>query len=187
MVLGATAYTQLMEKILHYHNKQKGFTPLEINRPKAAVAVSPTGRSLTGFTLIEILLVIVIVGLLAGVGVPIYQALQNRNDLDIAASAVVQDPRRAPILAQSVSGDSTWGARILPGSVVVFKGASYATRDQSYDETFSINTSLVISGIQEVVFAKLSGLPQTTGNTVLTSRANEARTITINSKGTVSY
>ncbi len=141
----------------------------------------------SGFTLIEIMLVVVVVGSLAGIGVPIYQALQNRNDLDIAASAVVQDLRRAQILSQAVTGDSTWGARIQTGSVVVFKGVSYAGRDQSFDETFGTDPSITISGIQEIIFSKLNGAPMSTGNITLTSRAGESRVISINAKGTVSF
>lgn len=140
-----------------------------------------------GFTLIEVLLVVVLVGMLAGVGVPIYQALQSRNDLDIAAVAVAQNLRRAQVLAQAVDGDSTWGVRIQSGSVIVFKGGAFASRDSSYDETFDIAGGIVQSGLNEVVFTKLTGLPQTTGIVTLTSQASEQRTITINTKGAIDY
>lgn len=140
-----------------------------------------------GFTLIEVMLAIVLIGMLAGVGVPVYQSMQSRNDLDIAASAAAQNLRRAQVLSQSVDGDSTWGTRIQTGSVVVFKGASYASRDPNYDETFDIASSITVSGLAEVVFSKLAGLPQTTGTVTLTSVANEQRIIIINSKGMINY
>jgi len=140
-----------------------------------------------GFTLIEVMLAVVLVGLLAGIGMPVYYSLQTRNDLDIAAAAVSQNLRRAQVLSQSVDGDRSWGVRIDPGNVIVFQGSSFASRDQSFDETFSIAENIVISGPNEIVFSKLAGLPQSTGNIMLTSSANESKTITINAKGTVSY
>lgn len=140
-----------------------------------------------GFTLIEVLLVMMLIGLLAGIGIPVYHALQTRNDLDIAATAAAQNLRRAQILAQAVDGDAMWGLRLDPGSIVVFKGSSFATRDPGYDETFTIGGTIALSGLSEVVFSKATGLPQTTGTIILTSSASETRTITINAKGAVSF
>ncbi len=140
-----------------------------------------------GFTLLEVLLSIAIIGLITGIGIPVYQSFQVRNDLDIAAVSMVQSLRRAQILAEAVDGDTSWGVKVQVGSIVVFKGVSYATRDANYDETFQIPTNISLSGTQEVVFAKVTGLPQSSGSGVLTSNNNETRTITINAKGMVDY
>jgi hypothetical protein len=48
-------------------------------------------------------------------------------------------------------------------------------------------TSIIVSGTQEFVFTKFTGMPQTTGTLTLTSSNNEARNITINAKRMVSY
>jgi type II secretory pathway pseudopilin PulG len=125
--------------------------------------------------------------LIAGMSVPVYQAFQNRNDLDIAATTFAQSLRRAQALSQAVDGDSPWGVNIGSGSITVFKGASYAARDASFDEVFAVPTSIAVSGTSGIVFAKMTGAPQTTGTTVLTSSTNETRSITINTKGMVAY
>jgi len=164
-----------------------GFTPFEIARPKALRARKARARFQTGFTLLEVLLVVLLVGLLAGIGIPVYHALQTRNDLDIAQAAAAQNLRRAQVLASAADGDTSWGVRVQTGSVVVFKGASFAGRDQNYDETFEISSSIVPSGLAEIVFSKYAGLPQSIGTITLTSAANEQRVITINSKGMVGY
>lgn len=140
-----------------------------------------------GFTLIEMLLSVAVIAVLAGVLAPVYQSFQVRNDLDIAAVTAAQSLRRAEALAQAVDGDTSWGVRVQPGSVTVFKGASYATRDTALDESFDVPASITPSGVSEVVFAKFTGLPQTTGTITFISHANETRAITINTKGMVSY
>ncbi len=138
-----------------------------------------------GFTLIEILLSVALIAMLAGLSLPLYASFQNRNQLDLNTTAVVEMLRRAQLYSRSVNGDSQWGVNIQAGAVTLFKGSSFASRDTSYDEALSLSEST--SGLSEIVYSKLSGTPNTTGNIVLTSVNNETRTVAINAKGTVSY
>ena len=69
----------------------------------------------------------------------------------------------------------------------IYKGANYILRDSSFDENTSIPTTIVPTGINEINFSKTAGLPSATGTFILTSQANETRTITINEKGMVDY
>ncbi len=140
-----------------------------------------------GFTLIEVLLAITIIAIIAGVGIPVYQSVQVRNDLDITATTVAQSIRRSQVLSQGMDGDTSWGVLIQTGSITVFRGSSYATRDTTFDEVFSVPTSIVPSGIAEIISEKFTGMPQSTGTIILTSSLNEIRTLTLNAKGTVSY
>lgn len=144
-------------------------------------------KSDAGFTLIELLLSIAVITLIAGMSAPVYQSFQVRNDLDIATVATAQNLRRAETLATAVDGDTSWGIKVQSGSITLFKGTSYAARDVAFDESFDLPESLTPSGVSEVVFAKFTGLPQTTGTITYTSNANETRNITINAKGMVSY
>ena len=137
--------------------------------------------------MLEVLLSVTAIAVIAGIGIPVYQSFQNRNNLDIAAVTFAQTLRRAETLAQSVDGDGSWGAIAQSGSITLFKGANYAGHDSNFDEFFEIPASVTLSGTQEYVFTKFTGLPQTTGSLTLTSANNETRTITINAKGMVSY
>ena len=137
-----------------------------------------------GFTLLELLLSVAIVALLAGLSLPVYRTLMQKNDLDIATTTIAQSLRRAQILSQAVDGDTTWGVNAQSNNIVIFKGTSYATRDATFDETFDVPTTIGISGSTEIVFAKFTGLPQTTG-TINLSTANDSRSVTINAKGTI--
>ena len=141
----------------------------------------------SGFTLLEILLVIVLIGLLAALSTPIYNNYKLKNDLTVAVNVTAQSLYRAQILSQAVDGDSSWGVNILTGNIVIYKGTSYATRDINFDEQYEISPQISISGQNDIVFNKFSGLPQTTGDIILTGVNNEVRTININSQGMVQY
>lgn len=144
-------------------------------------------KSVQGFTLPEILLSLAILGIIGGMTIPSYSTFMNRNELDIAATSIAQNLRRAQSLSQAGDGDTSWGVHIGVGSILVYKGASYVLRDSSFDENTSMPTTIVPSGLTEVNFGRVSGLPQTIGTFTLTSQANEIRNVTINEKGMVEY
>lgn len=143
--------------------------------------------SLQGFTLPEILLSLAILGIIGGMTIPAYSTFMNRNELDITATSIAQNLRRAQSLARAGDGDTSWGVRVSVGSILVYKGASYVLRDSLFDENTSIPTTIIPSGLIDVTFVRVSGLPQTTGTFTLTSQANEIRNVTINEKGMVEY
>jgi|SRR3989338_6683373 len=143
-------------------------------------------NKIAGFTLLEVLLAISVVAIIAGIGIPVYQSFQVRNDLDLAVNAVAQSLRRSQLLSQAVEGDMTWGVYVGDNKITIFKGASYAGRDVNFDEAFDLSNVITPSGNQEIIFNKLTGWPQNTGSLILTT-VNDSKTITINAKGLVSY
>ena len=140
-----------------------------------------------GFTLLEVLISVAIVGILAGISIPVYRSLQTRNDLDLTVSIVVQNLRRAQVLSQAIQGGSEWGVNVSPGLVTLFRGGGFAARDPSSDELFEVSDTITPSGIGEVVFSRLIGDPSDSGDIVLTAISGDTRTITINSKGSISF
>ena len=145
----------------------------------------PAGRQ--GFTLIEVLLSIAAIAVISGFSIPIYQSFQVKNDVDIAVTTLAQSLRRAQALSRASDGDTTWGLNITSGSIILFKGTSFSVRDSSFDEVFSVPTSISPSGLGEIVFTKLSGEPQTAGIIILNSTTGETASVTVNAKGMVEY
>jgi len=140
-----------------------------------------------GFTLLEILLVIGTITVLAAIAIPVYAHLQVGNDLVVDTNISLQFLRRAQILSQAVDGDNTWGVKVQSSDITLFKGASYAARDTNFDEVYSISGNMTPSGVTEIVFSKMLGIPNSTGTLTLTSSNSDVANITIGGKGQLDY
>jgi prepilin-type N-terminal cleavage/methylation domain-containing protein len=130
-----------------------------------------------GFALLELVIVIGIIGTIAGMSVPLYRDYQIRNDLNLATEQVTQGLARARLLSQSAQNDDGWGFYVPAG--VLYKGASYAARDTTFDETYPMPSTITPSGLFEVAYSKLKGQPSETGNITLTALNKEQRTVAI--------
>ena len=139
-----------------------------------------------GFTLVELLLSVALMTVLLGISMPVYRTLYVDNDLEIIASITTDTLRRAQVLSYANEGNSSWGVHVSSDSIILFKGSSYAARDASFDEISTLSAGTTPSGITDIVFTRLSGLPQTTGSITLTTNSG-SKTISINTKGMVEY
>ncbi len=147
----------------------------------------PAGKGNAGFTLLELLLSVTLIGIIAGISLPVQQAYFTGTDLSVAAETFAQTLRRAQLMAQGSTGDSEWGVRAGSGSVTLFMGSSYAARDADYDEVYEFATAITPSGDTEYVFAKMTGEPDAAGVTTLASPSSQTRMITVNTEGGVAY
>ncbi len=140
-----------------------------------------------GFTLLELLLVIAFIAIIATIAIPFYHSYQVRSDLDVSLDVTVQSLRRSKALAQSGDGDSAWGTYFQASEITIFKGASYASRDTTRDEVFSITSSITPSGTTEIVFSKFYGIPDAAGMVILTASTGDVRNVMVNEKGMIDY
>lgn len=141
----------------------------------------------TGFTLLEVILSFLLISIITVIGIPLYELSATRNELAIAEHTVTHALRRASSLAKASDGDSPWGVFIQPGSITIFQGTGYSTRNVVADELFDVATSITSSGTPEFVFSKFIGSPQITGSVTLTTDAGQIKTISVNAKGMVQY
>lgn len=140
-----------------------------------------------GFTLIEVLLSVAIIGLLVGISLPVYESYSRRNDLDVTTQGAVAMFRRAATYARSMNEDAAWSVRVETGKMTLYQGTDYVNRDTATDETLIIPSSITSDYAGDVQFAKLTATPSITGSMTLTSTTNDTRTITLNAKGMVDF
>lgn len=133
----------------------------------------------SGFTYIEQLLIgalIVILGSLSGV---YYSRFLLQGAVLNTADQLVSQLRKAQNYALTGKADSSWGVKQESGALVLF-----ATRSAQFDETFTLNPNVELSGFSQIVFQKVTGLPTATPTIAITGGGNSA-SVTINSWGVV--
>jgi type II secretory pathway pseudopilin PulG len=130
-----------------------------------------------GFSLLELILVCGIIILLATLIVPAYHNSIVRTDLVTASEQITRGLGRARLLAETSAQDSQWGFDVASGTL--FKGTSYTTRDSTFDEHYYIPSTIEVSGILQISYQKLTGIPSTIGTITLTTQSNEKRTVII--------
>ena len=142
-----------------------------------------------GFTLIEVLLIIAIIIALALLTLPIGINFYKTQQLDTVTNGIIQALRRAQLKAMSQTNDN-FGIYLgsgQTGQYSLFKGDSY--EDRTDEEVFDIINSISFSGVSEVVFSKLQGLPTLTGSgdDIILTADSETRIININEIGRINY
>jgi len=137
-----------------------------------------------GFTLIELVITVGIVLLLITVSVHFAVNFLDNQNLDGATNQLISLLRQAQNKAMAVEDDSSFGVFISNLNFTLFKGANYLSRDPGFDFIIQAPNNLTINGPNEIVFAKLTGLPNTTGSIIL-SGVNQSNTIEINDIGRI--
>ena len=132
-----------------------------------------------GLTLIELLLVISIIMILGTFSSVFYSNLLSRNAVSNTAEQLVGQLRKAQIYTMEGKGNDSWGVRIEPSQIVLFAGSTSA-----FDEVFSVNQNISVTGFTQVLFTKPSGMPDSTP-TITVSGNNNTETITVNSEGMI--
>ncbi len=140
-----------------------------------------------GYSAIEILLVVALIGILGGVSLPLSRFVQERNDLDLAAMAVAQSLRKAKVYTEASRLDSSWGVRLGNGSITLFRGDDFATRDPVFDEAFALGSGITAAGLTQVAFAGLPASPSAGGSITLTTPRGRSSTLSVSPNGMISY
>jgi prepilin-type N-terminal cleavage/methylation domain-containing protein len=124
-------------------------------------------QSLRGATLTELLISIAVLSIVSGIAIPTYQSYVVRNDLQIAVEQAKSALVRAQLRAQSGDSASAWGVRADEG--MVYKGDAYDDRDVTFDEFYILPQGVSVSGILDVSFSPLYGVPNIEGDIIFTS------------------
>jgi prepilin-type N-terminal cleavage/methylation domain-containing protein len=142
-------------------------------------------KNTNAFTLIEITLVIALLSIILTVAVPYGLRFFSVERLNGTSRELLESLRLAQFQSMSQSMDSSFGIYLREESFILFRGESYTQRDIQYDQVYYLPEQIDLSGLNEVVFEKLTGLPSQIGEIILSSREQE-NIIYINDQGLIS-
>lgn len=142
-------------------------------------------RSNDGFTLVEVLVVMVVLGILLFISLPFFNSFANRVEASEVAERIADQLRLARNRTLASERDSSFGVYFdtssSPHSYILFQGDDFASRDPAYDEVTVIPNSIEIyeinfGGGDEVVFNRLDGTTAIGGDIIVRSRQDTAKT-----------
>jgi len=143
-------------------------------------------KSTKGITLFEVITTIAIFTLLiAFLSSSVFDFYRER-EFDVHSKSIVQSLRRAQLQSMIGEKESSFGLYFETNHYILFKGNFYSGRDSAFDEVFELPADFLVSGISEIVFSKIKGIPSEAGDIVLTS-GNRSETISINEMGMINY
>jgi Tfp pilus assembly protein FimT len=167
--------------------KLKGFTPLEIARPKSPSGAQARARFLTGFTLIEMIISFGILSILAGLGLAISMDYFRTYSFNYEENLLVQILQKARSESLANINQRNHGFYATGGQYVIFQGDSYSARDVSLDQTFPASKTVNISGVPSagVIFNQLSATSSPTD--IIIKQDAKIKIISINEEGRINY
>jgi prepilin-type N-terminal cleavage/methylation domain-containing protein len=140
-------------------------------------------RSLNGFTLIELIIVLGVVGILFGIGAPVTVQLVRTYSLRSERDTIVTLLEWARSQSLLNADQSDHGVNISSNTYTGFVGTTYATRQQNTDLVYPRSNTVTITGPTEVVFQSLSG--RSGAHSFVISNGEKQYTITINQEGSI--
>src|SRR5258708_31801179 len=105
-----------------------------------------------GFTYIELILVIALVFIFGTMSISFGSRFLTQNAVANATDQLISDFRQAQMTAMMGKQNSNWGVNYASNTITVYKGKSFATRTTAFDATFSVNTSVSITGFSDINF-----------------------------------
>ena len=146
-----------------------------------------------GFTLVEILIVIAILGILVGIVVTSFATFRSVQGLDKDSETVVevlQQARSQTLVSQNAS---QYGVHFASSTVTLFTGTTYVPGSSTNQDYLLVGSDTVLSlsltgNGTNVVFARLNGETAQNGTIVLSSQTSgRTRTVTIYKTGLVQF
>ena len=139
-----------------------------------------------GFTLVEVLVVIAILGGIVGLAIPFYQSFQVGSQLDNTTQEIVGSLRSSQMRAMASKAFTSHVIHFGSGNFIVFQGASYNPGDILNEESEVPSViSITPSMGSDVIFSAIRGETSNGGVITISATNGESRTITINDIGVV--
>jgi len=138
-----------------------------------------------GFTLVELIIVVALITIISAMSVAFYSRFLTQNAVANTVDQLVGEFRKAQLYSMMGRQNGTWGVAYNSNKIQLFQGNTFATRNTAFDESFSVNTNISITGFTELTFTKATGTPSASP-TITVAGNNNTKIITINSLGVIS-
>ncbi|MEK7067868.1 MAG: prepilin-type N-terminal cleavage/methylation domain-containing protein [Patescibacteria group bacterium] len=138
-----------------------------------------------GFTLIELILVVALISIITAMSAVFYSRFLTQNAVLNTVDQLAGQLHKAQIYAMAGKQNSNWGVNYGSQIITLYSGNSYDTRTAAFDEKFTVNSNISVSGLTDLNYARVTGLPIPTETTMTISGNNNTKTITVNSYGVV--
>lgn len=140
-----------------------------------------------GFTLIELILVVAIITTVGGLSASFYGRFINQNAVSNTVDQIVQLTRKAQTYAMlsRKSNSAGWGICLSSPNLILYQGVSCLSKNSALDEKFQVNTAISISGLTDINFTRVNGIPSTTP-TIVVSGLGISKQVVVNSLGMIS-
>ena len=141
-----------------------------------------------GVSFLEIILVVALMAILATMAPIFYSRLILQNAVSNTTDQLTGSLRKAQLYSMMSKQGSGWSVNYSSNTITLYKGSTFLGHDTSFDEKSDVNANVSVSGITDISFARITGLPIPGGGITITisSSGNNSKTITINSQGVVS-
>jgi prepilin-type N-terminal cleavage/methylation domain-containing protein len=144
----------------------------------------------SGFTLIEIIIVIAILSILATVGMEVLPKVRHNADLNSVAEGVVSLLAEARAKTTSSEDGSQFGVYVQADRAVLFKGTTYATgtpenREFIFPKTAELSLFSFSGGGNQIIFKRLTGDTSEHGSLMFRNLSDitKTRRVTVISSG----
>lgn len=134
------------------------------------------------FTLIEVLLTVALLSIVVLVTSPFMGRFLFAQGLPIAVDELRGSLAKAREYSLLGKNGSQWGVFVSGQTITLFRGDSFASRDASFDETYDIPSQVTLVASDEVVFARVSGVPSTEASYIF-SHDSETKNYSLNAAG----
>jgi len=143
-----------------------------------------------GFTFIEIILVVAIMLTISIMTPTFYSRFLLQNSVANTTDQLAGSMRKAQFQSMMGKNADSWSVNYSANTITLYKGNNFGVRDPSFDEKFTVNPNISVSGFTDLNFAKVSGLPSPgpfpLNVSISSSSGNNSDVVTVNSQGVVS-
>jgi len=137
----------------------------------------------SGFTLIELLLVISIILVIGTFSVIFFSRFLTQNAVANTQDQLIGQLRKAQVYAMMGRQNSAWSINYSSNTITLYIGTTFAGHNTAFDEKFTVNSNISVSGITDVNFAKATGLPTPATSSITVSSGTNSKNISINAQG----